>query len=53
MFEDFFGRSEQFNVYTDAEGINVLPLPVEGQPDSFSGAIGDFSIAVTSDVAKK
>ena len=52
MFEDFFGRSEQFNVYTDAEGINVLPLPVEGQPDSFSGAIGDFSIAVTSDSQK-
>ena len=49
MFDDFFGRSEQFNVYNDTEGINILPLPIEEQPDSFSGAIGDFSIAVTSD----
>jgi len=28
--------------------INVTPLPLEGQPDSFSGAVGNFSIDVTT-----
>lgn len=49
IFDDVFGRSEQFNVYTEATEINVLPLPQANQPDSFSGAIGDFSIEVLSD----
>ena len=28
--------------------INVKPLPSEGQPDNFSGAVGDFSIALST-----
>ena len=28
--------------------IKVLPLPTEGKPDNFSGAVGDFSISATA-----
>jgi hypothetical protein len=49
LFDDFFGRTERLNVYTDEMEINVLPVPSEGQPDSFSGAIGNFSLEVGSD----
>ncbi|PXA04916.1 hypothetical protein DDZ13_02830 [Coraliomargarita sinensis] len=49
LFDDFFGRSERINVYTDALSIDVLPLPEEGQPESFSGAIGDIAMEVGTD----
>lgn len=49
LFDDFFGRSERVNVYTEPLAIQVLPLPEKGQPASFSGAIGDFAIEVGAD----
>lgn len=50
VFDDFFNnRSERFNLYTDPTEIEILPLPETGKPDSFSGAIGDFSIQVYAD----
>lgn len=49
LFDNFFGRSERLNVYTDALTVDVLPLPEEGKPESFSGAIGDFAIEVGAD----
>jgi hypothetical protein len=49
LFEDFFGRTERLNVYTDSLSINVQPLPEKGKPKSFSGAIGDFAIEVGAD----
>ena len=49
MFNSFFGRSERFNLFNEPTQIEVLPLPTVGQPDSFSGAIGDFSISVSTD----
>lgn len=30
--------------------LNVLPLPQEGRPKNFSGAVGDFSLSATSQV---
>ena len=51
LFDDLFGRTEQLNLYTDTDAIEVLPLPETGRPDGFSGAIGDFAIEVTSDSA--
>jgi len=48
LFDDFFGRSERLNVFTETNQIEVLPLP-EPQPNSFSGAIGDFAMEVSSD----
>lgn len=29
--------------------INVKPLPLEGRPDTFTGAVGDFSFAIATD----
>lgn len=49
FFDDFFGRAERFTVYTEPNIIEVLPLPTADQPDSFSGAIGDFSLQVYTD----
>ncbi|MGJ8638591.1 MAG: BatD family protein [Opitutaceae bacterium] len=50
LFNDFFStRSERFNLFNEPTKINVLQLPEADQPKSFSGAIGDFSIQVTTD----
>lgn len=49
IFDDFFGRTERFTVYTEPKEVEVRPLPTDGQPDSFSGAIGDFSLQVYTD----
>lgn len=49
IFDDFFGRSQSFTVYTEPTQVNVLPLPTADQPASFSGAIGDFSLDVYTD----
>lgn len=49
MFDNFFGRSERFNIYTPPTQIDVRTLPSEGKPKSFSGAIGQFNMEVTTD----
>lgn len=49
MLDNFFGRSERFNIYTPPTQIDVRTLPSEGKPKSFSGAIGEFSMQVTTD----
>jgi hypothetical protein len=49
LFDNFFGRSERFNVYTAPTQIDVKRLPTEGKPKSFSGAIGEFNMEVTTD----
>ena len=44
FFGDPFGRSEiyEFNAKSNVVKIDVQPFP-DGQPDSFKGAVGDFS----------
>jgi hypothetical protein len=49
LFDDFFGRTERLNVYSESRVIDVLPLPEEEKPESFSGAIGDIAMEVGSD----
>ena len=49
MFEDFFGRTKRFTLYTDPIQIEILPLPTVNQPDSFSGAIGNFAMDISTD----
>jgi len=49
LFEDFFGRTERLNVYTDPLTIEVKPLPTAGRPAGYSGAIGDFAMEVATD----
>lgn len=49
-FQGFFGRSTESRNLTVTSGeipIKVLPLPSEGKPANFSGAVGDFSISAS------
>lgn len=50
---DIFGRRlmERVNKTISAgeRTITVKPLPVEGRPDGFNGAVGDFTFDVTAD----
>lgn len=48
IFDDFFGRYETyaFQVKSPSLTVNVQPLPEEGRPDGFKGAIGNFSLEV-------
>lgn len=43
-FEDFFTRYERYPVELKSDEVNLtlLPLPQEGRPEDFSGAVGDY-----------
>jgi hypothetical protein len=49
---DFFGnpmtRQYSYTTTTGKRTINVKPLPIEGKPKSFTGAVGKFSFGVTA-----
>ncbi|MGB0257136.1 MAG: BatD family protein [Coraliomargarita sp.] len=49
LFDDFFERGERFPL-SKSNTVKVLPLPSDGKPDSFSGAIGDFQMEVSTDL---
>lgn len=51
VFDNFFndpffgmGQTIDFNAKSNSVKINVLPLPAVNVPDSFNGAVGDFSM---------
>src|SRR5262249_33671404 len=50
--QDFFGffgeESRPIQLSSDPATLTVLPLPAEGRPDDFSGAVGTFAFAVTA-----
>jgi hypothetical protein len=48
IFDEMMGRVEvrEVPVTVDAVPIEVLPLPAEGRPADFAGAIGQWSVAV-------
>ncbi|MFH0827908.1 MAG: BatD family protein [Candidatus Omnitrophota bacterium] len=48
FFDDFFGRLETYALdLKSAElPITILPLPQEGKPDGFDGALGNFQLEV-------
>jgi hypothetical protein len=50
FFEAFFGGTERYPVTLTSEPIQieVLPLPEEGKPHDFAGAIGRFRLEVTA-----
>jgi hypothetical protein len=50
MFDQMFGRTEvrEVPITIDAVPIEVLPLPTEGRPADFSGAIGQWKLDVTA-----
>jgi hypothetical protein len=47
VFEQFFGTAGYEDVPVNVKSkpviVDVLPLPEDGKPESFSGAVGDFS----------
>jgi len=50
-FRDMFGRGgeqRQLTLATEAMEIQALPLPAEGAPREFSGAVGQFRLAVSA-----
>lgn len=51
FFDSFFGGYERRPVTVTSSPVvfNVVPLPAEGRPQNFSGAIGDFELTVSTD----
>jgi len=51
FFNDPFGASQtvEYNATSNKVTINVLPLPAAGKPESFNGAVGDFTLKASID----
>jgi len=53
IFDDFFGdpfgRGEtiEYQAVSNTVKVDVLPLPTEGKPENFHGAVGDFKMEAT------
>jgi hypothetical protein len=49
IFDEMFGfQQKQVTVRTEPVAMNVMPLPTENRPASFSGAVGNFQISVAA-----
>ena len=50
IFQRFFNTGEQRQVSfaTDTLNVDSLPLPTEGVPPNFNGAVGDYTMTVTA-----
>jgi hypothetical protein len=50
FFGDFFGRQETRPFVLDSNmlELEVLPVPMEGRPDSFTGGVGQFDFHVSA-----
>jgi hypothetical protein len=50
FFQRFFNTGEQKQVLLATDTLNVksLPLPAEGAPPNFNGAVGDYTMTVTA-----
>ncbi len=53
LFDNFFGglKEKSVTLKSDELYLRILPLPEEGKPSSFNGAIGSFSMSVSSSPA--
>jgi hypothetical protein len=51
FFNDPFGSSKtiEYNAVSNKISIDVLPLPLKNQPESFKGAVGDFTFKANID----
>jgi hypothetical protein len=51
LFEEFFGgvEAKTASLATKPTTVKVLPLPAEGRPESFSGAVGRFELEAEAD----
>jgi hypothetical protein len=50
FFQRFFntGEQKQVSLATDTLNVESLPLPTEGAPLNFNGAVGDYTMTVTA-----
>jgi len=49
LFDGFFGnRQQRFPLHSATQDVTVQPLPTDGRPADFGGAIGEFRLAVTA-----
>ncbi len=44
-----FSNSKQVELTSKAKTVSVFPLPTEGKPDNFNGAVGNFKLNVRPD----
>ena len=51
-FDSFFSRSQRTTIQTTSQTVEVMPLPVEGRPEQFSGGVGQFSIRSSVDMTE-
>lgn len=51
IFDQMFGsyRNIKVDLKSNAETITVSPLPAQGQPGDFNGAVGTFTVSATTD----
>ena len=52
MLNRLFVQAERVDLATGPMQIEVLPLPTEGQPESFSGAVGNFNMQLFTDTER-
>ena len=47
FFDDFFGQATEkpLTLHTDGEPVHIMPLPTQGRPVGFSGAVGQFEVS--------
>ncbi|MBW2658493.1 MAG: protein BatD [Deltaproteobacteria bacterium] len=50
FFNNFFGGSEQKQIKVVSSGLqfDVIDLPLDGRPENFTGAIGNFQLSVSA-----
>ena len=49
ILKQLFAQTERIDLATQAMQIEVIPLPKVDQPESFSGAVGNFNLQVFAD----
>lgn len=49
LFGNFFGQRRQMTLHSEPIELTVLPLPTEGRPEDFSGAVGQLTLEVTAE----
>lgn len=58
IFDEFFadpfsrGETVDYLAKSNTLKVNVLPIPVENKPETFSGAVGDFKLTTSLDKEK-
>ena len=54
FYEEFVGPSKKRTIELSTEAVDIIavPLPTEGRPEDFTGAVGDFSFDLSASAAE-